>query len=121
MATKITGISNAVSGWDGKLLSELVEKHNRIIHICRDDARMDDLEGYVRFFAPDLEMAARMGRVEANQPLWKRLVYVAITRAERRLIWVVRNRLSKPSTPLQIKDLHAQATAPLALNIQEDG
>ena len=56
MATKITGISNAVSGWDGKLLSELVEKHNRIIHICRDDARMDDLEGYVRFFAPDLEI-----------------------------------------------------------------
>ena len=51
MATKITGISNAVSGWDGKLLSELVEKHNRIIHICRDDARMDDLEGYVKFFA----------------------------------------------------------------------
>ena len=56
MATKITGISNAVSGWDGKLLSELVEKHNRIIHICRDDARMDDLEGYVRFFAPGLEI-----------------------------------------------------------------
>ena len=62
----------------------------------------------VQVFAPDLEMAARMGRVEANQPLWKRLAYVAITRAEQRLIWVVRNRLSKPSTPLQIEDLRAQ-------------
>jgi len=75
----------------------------------------------VQVFAPDLEMAARMGRVEANQPLWKRLAYVAITRAEQRLIWVVRNRLSKPSTPLQIEDLRAQAPAPLALDIQEDG
>jgi exodeoxyribonuclease V len=26
-------------------------------------------------------------------PLWKRLAYVAITRAEHRLLWVVRNRL----------------------------
>lgn len=75
----------------------------------------------VQVFAPDLEMAARMGRVEANQPLWKRLAYVAITRAEQRLIWVVRNRLSKPSTPLQTEDLRAQAPAPLALDIQEDG
>jgi len=33
----------------------------------------------------------------------------------------VRNRLSKPSTPLQIEDLRAQAPAPLALDIQEDG
>ncbi len=74
----------------------------------------------VQVFAPDLEMAARIGRVEANQPLWKRLAYVAITRAERRLIWVMRNRLSKPSTPLQIEDLRAQAPAPLALDVQED-
>ena len=51
MATKITGISNAVSGWDGKLLSELVEKHNRIIHICRDDQEwmiLKDMLGSLR-------------------------------------------------------------------------
>ena len=38
-----------------------------------------------------------MGRTEAGQPLWKRLAYVAVTRAEERLHWVVRNRLSKPT------------------------
>ena len=51
-----TGIANAVPGWDGKLLAELVEKHQRVIHVCHDDARMDDLEGYVKFFTPDLEV-----------------------------------------------------------------
>ena len=59
----------------------------------------------VQVFAPDLYTAARMGRVEAGQPLWKRLAYVAITRAQSRLHWVVRNRLSKPDQPLQIDDL----------------
>ena len=51
-----TGIANAVPGWDGKLLAELVEKHQRVIHVCHDAARMDDLEGYVKFFTPDLEV-----------------------------------------------------------------
>jgi exodeoxyribonuclease-5 len=59
----------------------------------------------VQVFAPDLFVAARMGRVEAGQPLWKRLAYVAITRAQNRLIWVVRNRLSKPTEPLRVDDL----------------
>ncbi|KKK77208.1 hypothetical protein LCGC14_2855920, partial [marine sediment metagenome] len=48
----------------------------------------------VQVFAPDLYAAARMGRSEAGQPLWKRLAYVAITRAQERLIWVVRNGLA---------------------------
>jgi exodeoxyribonuclease-5 len=30
---------------------------------------------------------------------------VAITRAENRLIWVVRNRLARPSRPLVVDDL----------------
>ena len=55
-----------------------------------------------------------MGRTEAGQPLWKRLAYVAVTRAETRLHWVVRNRLSKPSAPLGVDDL-AAAPAPLRL------
>ena len=49
----------------------------------------------VQVFAPDIYAAARMGRTEAGQPLWKRLAYVAITRAQERLIWVVRNRLGQ--------------------------
>ena len=62
----------------------------------------------VQVFAPDLWVAARMGRNEAGQPLWKRLAYVAITRAQNRLIWVVRNRLARPGGPLEIADLRSQ-------------
>ncbi len=68
----------------------------------------------MQVFAPDLYVAARMGRIEAGQPLWKRLAYVAITRAEERLHWVVRNRLSKPEYPLRVDDLQV-APAPLEL------
>ena len=70
----------------------------------------------VQVFAPDLYVAARTGRVEAGQPLWKRLAYVAITRAQERLIWVVRNRLSKPTHELRVDDLKA---APVALTLEE--
>jgi exodeoxyribonuclease-5 len=73
----------------------------------------------VQVFAPDLFAAARVGRIEAGQPLWKRLAYVAITRAETRLIWVVRNRLAKPSAPLGVEDLMAAPVAPLQLTAQE--
>ena len=71
----------------------------------------------VQVFAPDLFVAARMGRVEAGQPLWKRLAYVAITRAQERLYWVVRNRLAKPTGPLRTDDLRV-APAPLTLEEQ---
>ena len=73
----------------------------------------------VQVFAPDLYAAARMGRVEAGQPLWKRLAYVAITRAQDRLIWVVRNRLSKPTHPLRVDDLRAVAAPTLELEAEE--
>jgi exodeoxyribonuclease-5 len=59
----------------------------------------------VQVFAPDLYAAAQAGRMEAGLPLWKRLAYVAITRAEKRLFWVVRNRLARPSAPLSVEDL----------------
>ena len=39
--------------------------------------------------------------------MWKRLAYVAITRAQERLIWVVRNRLAKPTYPLRVDDLRS--------------
>ncbi|MFQ6547388.1 ATP-dependent RecD-like DNA helicase [Aestuariibius sp. 2305UL40-4] len=71
----------------------------------------------VQVFAPDLYAAARMGRVEAGQPLWKRLAYVAITRAETQLRWVVRNRLAKPSGALRIDDLQA---APAAFTLEAE-
>jgi exodeoxyribonuclease-5 len=59
-----------------------------------------------------------MGRVEAGQPLWKRLAYVAITRAETQLRWVVRNRLALPQDVLGVDDLHVPA-APLELRSEE--
>jgi exodeoxyribonuclease-5 len=46
--------------------------------------------------------------------LWKRLAYVAITRAQHRLYWVVRNRLARPLVPLSVDDLKREP-APLAL------
>ncbi|WP_296418580.1 ATP-dependent DNA helicase [Pseudooctadecabacter sp.] len=72
----------------------------------------------VQVFAPDIYAASRMGRVEAGQPLWKRLAYVAITRAENRLCWVVRNRLARPSGLLSTDDLRAPSV-PLELTVEE--
>jgi exodeoxyribonuclease V len=59
----------------------------------------------VQVFAPDLYAAARSGRSEAGVPLWKRLAYVAITRAEERLLWVTRYAMARPEAPLDIADL----------------
>ena len=73
----------------------------------------------VQVFAPDLFAAAQAGRSEAGLPLWKRLTYVAITRAERQLKWVVRNRLGLPSVPLGVDDLRVKP-AVLALDAEAD-
>ncbi len=72
----------------------------------------------VQVFAPDLYVAARMNRTEAGVALWKRLAYVAITRAEKRLFWVVRNRLARPETALTTADL-PRGPAPLTLDPTE--
>lgn len=61
----------------------------------------------VQVFAPDIYAAYRAGRSEAGLPLWKRLAYVAITRAEERLIWVTRYRLARPKDTLATDDLDA--------------
>jgi len=50
----------------------------------------------VQVFAPDLYAAARSNRMENGIPLWKRLAYVAITRAQERLFWVTRYAMAKP-------------------------
>ncbi|MEL6167330.1 MAG: AAA family ATPase [Pseudomonadota bacterium] len=73
----------------------------------------------VQVFAPDLFAAARSGRIEAGLPLWKRLAYVAITRASERLIWVTRNRLQRPTVPLGVDDLKTVSAA-MALEPPQD-
>jgi len=72
----------------------------------------------VQVYGPDLYAAWRSGRSEAGLPLWKRLAYVAVTRAEERLIWVIRNRMKRPTTALGVEDLEVPS-APLAL-VAED-
>ena len=73
----------------------------------------------VQVFAPDLYAASRAGRMEAGIPLWKRLAYVAITRAETRLHWVTRYRLGKPTAPLTTTDLDAPP-APFELTSEDE-
>ncbi|MBV0890626.1 AAA family ATPase [Paracoccus sp. Z118] len=68
----------------------------------------------VQVFAPDISAAAWSNRTEAGLPLWKRLAYVAITRAQDRLLWVTKARLARPHLGLSTDDLTVEA-APLAL------
>lgn len=73
----------------------------------------------VQVFAPDIYAASRAGRIEAGIPLWKRLAYVAITRAQERLVWVTRYRLALPQAALDTTDLEAPA-APLQLTGEDE-
>ena len=59
----------------------------------------------VQVFAPDLYAAAQSGRMEAGIPLWKRLAYVSITRAQERLRWVTRYAMARPEGALGVDDL----------------
>lgn len=72
----------------------------------------------VQVFAPDIAAAAWAGRSEAGLPLWKRLAYVAITRAETRLHWVTRYAMARPQAELSTADLPAK---PAALTLEAQG
>lgn len=74
----------------------------------------------VQVFAPDLYAAARSGREEGGAPLWKRLAYVAITRAEERLHWVTRYALARPRAPLGIDDLPRRASGAFKLTAEAE-
>ncbi len=62
----------------------------------------------VQVFAPDIWAAARSGLVESGLHLWKRLAYVAVTRAQERLIWVTRYALARPAGQLATADLKTE-------------
>ncbi len=74
----------------------------------------------VQVFGPDIAAAAWAGRMEAGLPLWKRLAYVAITRAETRLHWVTRYALARPLQELGVADLRTAAPAPFELASQAE-
>ncbi len=72
----------------------------------------------VQVFAPDIYAAARAGRTEAGIAMWKRLAYVAITRAQTRLYWVTRYRLGRPTEPLDTSDLKNAPPPVLELTLE---
>ena len=59
----------------------------------------------VQVFAPDIEASAKSGLIESDVPLWKRLAYVAITRAQHKLFWVTDYRISSPEGKIKTSDL----------------
>ena len=59
----------------------------------------------VQVFAPDIGASAKSGLIEADIPLWKRLAYVAITRARNKLIWVTDYRMEKVKGGTKIQNL----------------
>lgn len=73
----------------------------------------------VQVFGPDIRAAADFGREEAGLPLWKRLAYVAVTRAETRLHWVTRYRMAKPKGELSAEDVLSAPAAPLVMAQEE--
>ncbi len=73
----------------------------------------------VQVFGPDISAASYSGRTEAGHALWKRLAYVAITRASQRLIWVRRYALAKPKVALGTEDI-TQAASVLELQSQKN-
>lgn len=54
----------------------------------------------VQLFAPDFRAAAYSGKDEDGVPLWRRLAYVAVTRAQEKLVWITSSRMSKPKYKL---------------------
>ena len=59
----------------------------------------------VQIFAPDIAASARFGLVESDIPLWKRLAYVAVTRAQERVFWITHYKMAIPKNELNISDL----------------
>ena len=59
----------------------------------------------VQVFAPDIEASAMSGLVESEIPLWKRLAYVAITRAQNKIFWVTDYKISNSGIAIKTKDL----------------
>ncbi|MCY4589512.1 MAG: transcription-repair coupling factor [Alphaproteobacteria bacterium] len=51
-----TLVGEVPEGWDARVLARLAGDHTRVLHVCRDDARLDSLARALAYFAPDLEV-----------------------------------------------------------------
>ena len=83
----------------------------QFLEVPRRDPEKESAEARVQHYGEiyghydGANAAAQAGRTEAGAPLWRRLAYVAVTRAQERLIWVTRWRLAKPEGGLGVADL----------------
>ena len=64
----------------------------------------------IQVFSPDIEASAKSGLIESDIPLWKRLAYVAITRAQEKLIWVTNYRIANAKGNLEKLETMARNT-----------
>ncbi len=60
-------VASTPEGWDARVLGDLAAAHGRLIHVCRDDSRLDVLERCLAFFAPELTVV--------TLPAWDCLPY----------------------------------------------
>lgn len=56
----------------------------------------------VQVFSPDIAASANAGLIESGIPLWKRLAYVAITRAKKKIVWVTHYKIAKAKDTIKI-------------------
>ncbi len=58
----------------------------------------------VQVFSPDIAASANSGLLEAGIPLWKRLAYVAITRAQRKFVWVTDYKIARAKNSFKLSE-----------------
>ena len=61
---KLVGVPD---GWDARYLAEIANHHCCLMHVCRDDARLESLHRCLKFFAPETTIL--------NFPAWDCLPY----------------------------------------------
>ena len=61
---KLVGVPD---GWDARYLAEVANHHCCLMHVCRDDARLESLHRCLKFFAPETTIL--------NFPAWDCLPY----------------------------------------------
>ncbi len=59
----------------------------------------------VQVFAPDIKACAKSGLIESDVPLWKRLAYVAISRAQEKLVWVTQYKIASATGTIKLSNL----------------
>ncbi len=56
VAGRSVRVARTPEGWDAAVLADLAAERSRLLHVCRDDSRLDILARCLGFFAPDLKL-----------------------------------------------------------------